>query len=72
MSGRGPLLRRFGTSSSLRRLELNGEPAAQIMLGGQDSIVALEIRDAKVQSIFTVINPDKLARVRRAAHAASE
>jgi RNA polymerase sigma-70 factor (ECF subfamily) len=68
----GNLRRRFGPSPYLRLLEVNGEPAAQIALGGQDSIVALQVHDGKVQSILTVLNPDKLVWVGRADQAASE
>jgi hypothetical protein len=46
-------------------LEVNGEPAVQIALGGQDSLVALEVRDGRVRSILTVLNPDKLTYLAR-------
>lgn len=61
------LRRRFGPFPYVRILEVNGEPAAQLSLGGQDSLVMLETRDGRVQSIFTVLNPDKLARLPQAA-----
>jgi RNA polymerase sigma-70 factor (ECF subfamily) len=54
------LLRRFGPSPYVRMLEVNGEPAAQFSVGGQDSLVAIEVRDGKIVSILTVLNPDKL------------
>ena len=70
------LLRRFGPSPYLRMLEVNGEPAAQFSVGGQDSLVAIEVRDGKIVSILTVLNPDKLSylyrQTGRAPQAASE
>ena len=39
----GNLVRRFGPSSYLRIVEVNGEPAAQMTLGGQDSLLAIEV-----------------------------
>jgi RNA polymerase sigma-70 factor, ECF subfamily len=60
----------------VRVLQVNGEPAAQLSLSGQDSLVALEVRDGKVVSILTVLNPDKLSyldqQIGREAQAASE
>ncbi len=61
----GNLLRRFGPSPYAHVVEANGEPAAQISLGGQDSLVSVDVRDGRVHSILTVLNPDKLAWVRR-------
>jgi RNA polymerase sigma-70 factor (ECF subfamily) len=70
------LLRRFGPSPYVRMLEVNGEPAAQFSVGGQDSLVAIEVRDGKIVSILTVLNPDKLSYLYRqtggAPQAASE
>ncbi|MGZ4272345.1 MAG: hypothetical protein ACXVRP_01150, partial [Solirubrobacteraceae bacterium] len=48
-----------------RILQVNGEPAAQFSVGGQDSLVTLEVRDGKVVSILTVLNPDKLSYLYR-------
>ncbi len=59
------VLRRFGPSPYLRMLEVNGEPAAQFSVGGQDSLVAIEVRDGKIISILTVLNPDKLSYLYR-------
>jgi len=44
---------------------INGAPAAQFSLGGQDALVALEVRDGKIVSLFTVLNPDKLSYLYR-------
>jgi RNA polymerase sigma-70 factor, ECF subfamily len=59
------LLRRRGPRPYARILTVNGEPAAQLSIGGQDSLVALEVRDGKVVSILTVLNPDKLSYLYR-------
>ncbi|MFZ1997515.1 MAG: RNA polymerase sigma factor SigJ, partial [Solirubrobacteraceae bacterium] len=48
----GGLRRRFGLTS-FRILRVNGQPAAQFSLGGQDALAALEVRDGKIVSIFT-------------------
>jgi RNA polymerase sigma-70 factor, ECF subfamily len=59
------LLRRFGPSPYVRLIEVNGEPAAMFSVGGQDSVVTVEVRDGKIVSIFTVLNPDKLSYLYR-------
>jgi RNA polymerase sigma-70 factor, ECF subfamily len=61
----GGLRRRFGPASHARILEVNGAPAAHFSLGGQDAVVALEVRDGKIVSLFTVLNPDKLSYLYR-------
>jgi RNA polymerase sigma-70 factor (ECF subfamily) len=78
------LRRRFAPTSYVRILQVNGQPAAQFSLGGQDALAMLEVRDGKIVSIFTVLNPDKLSYLYRqtggppgaqgaqAGHAASE
>ncbi|MGH2892749.1 MAG: RNA polymerase sigma factor SigJ, partial [Solirubrobacteraceae bacterium] len=47
------LRRRFGPPPYLQMLRVNGEPAAQLSVGGQDSLVTVEVRDGKIVSIFT-------------------
>jgi RNA polymerase sigma-70 factor (ECF subfamily) len=59
------LRRRFDLSPSVRILEVNGAPAAQFSLGGQDALAALEVRDGRIVSILTVLNPDKLSYLSR-------
>jgi RNA polymerase sigma-70 factor, ECF subfamily len=61
----GGLRRRFGPTSYVRIRQVNGQPAAQFSLGGQDALAALEVRDGKIVSIFTVLNPDKLSYLYR-------
>ncbi|NUP61615.1 MAG: RNA polymerase sigma-70 factor [Nonomuraea sp.] len=53
----------FGGS---RLVEVNGEPALWMRLAGYDQLVALDIRDGRIQGVFSVLNPDKLARARPA------
>jgi RNA polymerase sigma-70 factor (ECF subfamily) len=59
------LRRRFGPTSYARVIEVNGQPAAQLSLGDQDAVVTLEVRDGKIVSILTVLNPDKLSYLYR-------
>ena len=47
------------------RLEVNGAPAAHFSWGGQDALVALEVRDGRIVSLLTVLNPDKLSYLYR-------
>ena len=54
-----------GATSYVRILEVNGEPAAQFSLGGQDALATVEVRDGKIVSILTVLNPDKLSYLYR-------
>jgi RNA polymerase sigma-70 factor (ECF subfamily) len=61
------LRRRFGPTSTARILQVNGRPAAQFSLGGQDALAALEVRDGKIVSILTVLNPDKLSYLHQQA-----
>ena len=59
------LRRRFGPASYARLIKVNGQPAAQFSLGDQDAVAALEVRDGKIVSILTVLNPDKLSYLYR-------
>ena len=48
--------------ASIRRVEINGEPGA-LLLDGEGRVVgawALEIAEGQVQSISSIVNPDKL------------
>lgn len=60
----GNLVRRFGPTV-VERLEVNGEPGIRMLMAGDDTVVALQVRDGRIQSILTVRNPDKLAYLRR-------
>lgn len=60
------LIRHFGGYAGRpEMLWANGQPAVRFTLGAEEQLVALEVRDGKVQSIFTVRNPDKLAHLDR-------
>jgi RNA polymerase sigma-70 factor (ECF subfamily) len=61
----GGLRRRFGPTSSVRMLRVNGQPGAQFSLGDQDAVATVEVRDGKIVSIYTVLNPDKLSYLHR-------
>ncbi len=51
----------------LRFLELNGGPAALALSGGKpDTVFQLEVADGRIQRVYLVRNPDKLASL--AAH----
>ncbi|MFF3771190.1 RNA polymerase sigma-70 factor [Streptomyces sp. NPDC002232] len=53
----------------VRFLELNGAPAALVLVGGKpDSVFQIEIRDGLVQRLYIVRNPDKLQGLEDAAH----
>lgn len=74
----GNLMRRFGPTA-IERLEVNGEPGVRMLMAGDDTVVAVQVRDGRIQSILTVRNPDKLTYLQRqtagdgeAAQAASE
>jgi RNA polymerase sigma-70 factor (ECF subfamily) len=47
---------------TLRRVDVNGQPGALLLdaEGRIFSVFALDIRDGRVQSIRSVVNPDKL------------
>lgn len=50
----------------VRVAEANGEPAVWTVLGGQEQLVTLDVRDGRVRAIYGVLNPDKLVHVRPA------
>ena len=59
-------VRRFYTHShfEVRPLELNGAPGLVIYADGRIySTVAIEVVDGLVQSVHSVLNPDKLAHL---------
>jgi RNA polymerase sigma-70 factor (ECF subfamily) len=74
LSGRAPVARmvlnwfRLGTripGVSIRVVEVNAGPGA-LLLDGEDrviGVVALDIADAEIQSIRSIVNPDKLAHL---------
>jgi RNA polymerase sigma-70 factor (TIGR02957 family) len=50
--------------AEIREVEVNGQPGAVLMAGGGVvSVMALDIADGRVQSIRSIVNPDKLGHV---------
>jgi RNA polymerase sigma-70 factor (ECF subfamily) len=50
--------------TEIREVEVNGQPGAILMAGGGVvSVVALDIADGRIQSINSIVNPDKLTHV---------
>ena len=59
------LLARYRAEQEPRLVEANGRPALWLTLGGQRQLVALDVRaDGRVHAVFTMLNPDKLVRIR--------
>lgn len=48
-----------------RLVEANGALAVWTIIGGQEQLVSFEIRDGVIHQIYGILNPDKLAFVRR-------
>ncbi|MFF0108633.1 RNA polymerase sigma-70 factor [Streptomyces hirsutus] len=47
--------------ASVRLLELNGGPAALVLIGGRpDTVFQLDVVDGRVQAVYIIRNPDKL------------
>ena len=49
----------------VRRVEVNGRPAALLRFGEQFLVLSVEVRDGKIAEIHSVLNPDKLRYLRR-------
>jgi RNA polymerase sigma-70 factor (ECF subfamily) len=58
------LRRRFAVGD-VRRMEVNGQPAATLRFGRQYTLLALGIGDEKIREIHWIMNPDKLRYLRR-------
>lgn len=53
------------TLTDVRIVEVNGQPAARISLGGQDQFLAIEPRnDQVIGGLYAVLNPAKLRHLR--------
>ncbi|MCW2915878.1 MAG: polymerase subunit sigma [Actinomycetia bacterium] len=52
--------------SQIRTTQANGAPAAWSVIGGQEQLVTLDIRDGRIHVIFGILNPDKLLHIRPA------
>ncbi|MEU1389011.1 MULTISPECIES: RNA polymerase sigma-70 factor [unclassified Nonomuraea] len=59
----GGLLARYDFSRA-RLVEANGRPALWTHVAGTDQLIALDVRDGRIQGLYGVLNPDKLTRVR--------
>ncbi|MFI7424580.1 RNA polymerase sigma-70 factor [Nonomuraea sp. NPDC049684] len=59
----GGLLARYDFSRA-RLVEANGRPALWTHVAGSDQLIALDVRDGRIQGLYGVLNPDKLTRVR--------
>jgi RNA polymerase sigma-70 factor (ECF subfamily) len=53
------LRERFTTVSDVRFVEINGQPAAYLRMGGQEQVIGISVRDGRIAEIFAVLNPDK-------------
>ncbi|WBB61400.1 RNA polymerase sigma-70 factor [Streptomyces sp. WMMC500] len=60
------LVTRYGPLPDARLIDANGAPALWISMAGADQVVSLDVRDGRIHGIYTVLNPDKLRRVRAA------
>jgi RNA polymerase sigma-70 factor, ECF subfamily len=58
-------LRRHMPVTVVRRVDVNGRPAALLQFGRQRLLLALEVRDGRIREIHSVINPAKLAYLDR-------
>jgi RNA polymerase sigma-70 factor (ECF subfamily) len=56
------LARRFGMGEP-QIVEANGLPAALLTIGRQRELLAIDVREGKIQAIYNVINPDKLSYI---------
>jgi len=41
-------------------VDVNGEPALRVTVGGASQFVALAVRDGRIHAVYAVLNPDKL------------
>ncbi|MEO3786083.1 RNA polymerase sigma factor SigJ [Actinocorallia sp. B10E7] len=47
-----------------RLTEANGEPAIWTVIGGQRQLVAFDVRGGRIHTVYGILNPDKLTRIR--------
>jgi RNA polymerase sigma-70 factor (ECF subfamily) len=55
---------RFATISDVRFVEINGQPAAYLRMGGQEQVIGISVRGGRIAEIFAVLNPDKIRYAR--------
>ncbi|MGZ4275752.1 MAG: RNA polymerase sigma-70 factor [Solirubrobacteraceae bacterium] len=60
---------RAGQRATLRPVVVNGQPGAVTLApdGGVIGVMALDVADGRVQAVRSIVNPDKLAHIGRAA-----
>ncbi|WP_049561606.1 RNA polymerase sigma-70 factor [Nonomuraea sp. SBT364] len=59
-------LTRFGAAMSLEPAQINGGPALLVRLDGElDGVLAVQVEDGLITSLYYVRNPEKLSRVQR-------
>ncbi|QFY07018.1 RNA polymerase sigma-70 factor [Nonomuraea phyllanthi] len=56
------LLKRYEVRDA-RLIDVNGWPAVWAVINGSSQVVAIDIRDGLISGVYSVLNPDKLARV---------
>jgi RNA polymerase sigma-70 factor (ECF subfamily) len=59
-------IKKFGSGDLMMRriVEVNGEPGVVSYRAGEPfSVLTLEVRDGRVQAIYLVTNPEKLAHI---------
>ncbi|MFI9596213.1 RNA polymerase sigma-70 factor [Nonomuraea sp. NPDC052265] len=59
----GGLVARYDFSRA-HLVEANGRPALWTHVAGNDQLIALDVRDGRIQGLYGMLNPDKLTRVR--------
>ena len=58
------LTRKAGEDATVDLREVNGEPALIVTMGEQLVVIALEVVDARIVAVRSVVNPDKLRYLR--------
>ncbi len=59
------LLRRFPLASEIQVIEANGMSAALLAFGRQTELLTVEVQGHRIQSIYGILNPEKLSYVDR-------
>jgi RNA polymerase sigma-70 factor (ECF subfamily) len=60
----GKLRRRLAVGD-VRRVEVNGQPAARLRFGRQNALLALDVDGDRIREIQWIMNPDKLRYLHR-------
>jgi RNA polymerase sigma-70 factor (ECF subfamily) len=54
-------LRRHRAVQVVRRIEVNGQPAALLWFGRQYQLLTVDVRGDRIHEVHSIMNPDKLA-----------